>query len=165
MTKGDRIKSDDFVRSPFLLLLLLFFLGARLRRLFLRLCLVADLLVLLILRIVDAHACQLVLDCHDRVAQEHAALRTPHDGEELLRRLCTEARAVTAVADRLRNAVGAAVDLREDGREERRAGRAELAALRAVVLAAVYAEGLADVLLLLRNVVLEFGRFALREEA
>jgi len=106
-----------------------------------------------------------VLDRHDRVAQEHAALRALHDGEEVLCRLCTEARAVTAVADRLRNAVGAAVDLREDGREERRAGRAELAALRAVVLAAVYAEGLADVLLLLRNVVLEFGRFALREEA
>lgn len=146
------------------LLLLLFFLCARLCRLFLRLCLVADLLILLVLRVVDAHARQLVLDRHDRVAQEHAA-RALHDREEVLRRLRPEARAVAAVADRLCDAVGAAVDLREDRGEERRAGGAELAALRAVVLAAVYAEGLADVLLLLRDVVLEFGRFALREEA
>ena len=146
------------------LLLLLFFLCARLCRLFLRLCLVADLLILLVLRVVDAHARQLVLDRHDRVAQEHAA-RALHDREEVLRRLCPETRAVAAVADRLCDAVGATVDLREDCGEERRAGGAELAALRAVVLAAVYAEGLADVLLLLRDVVLEFGRFALREEA
>ena len=135
------------------------------RRLFLRLCLVADLLILLVLRVVDAHARQLVLDRHDRVAQEHAALRALHDREEVLRCLRTEARAVAAIADRLCDAVGAAVDLREDRGEERRAGGAELAALRAVVLAAVYTEGLADVLLLLRDVVLEFGRFALREEA
>ena len=146
------------------LLLLLFFLCARLCRLFLRLCLVADLLILLVLRVVNAHARQLVLDRHDRVAQEHAA-RALHDREEVLRRLRAEARAVAAVADRLCDAVGAAVDLREDRGEERRAGGAELATLRAVVLAAVYAEGLADVLLLLRDVVLEFGRFALREEA
>ena len=147
------------------LLLLLFFLCARLCRLFLRLCLVADLLVLLVLRVVNAHARELVLDRHDRVAQEHAALRALHDREEVLRCLRTEARAVAAVADRLCDAVGAAVDLREDRGEERRAGGAQLAALRAVVFAAVYAEGLADVLLLLRDVILEFGRFALREEA
>ena len=147
------------------LLLLLFFLCARLCRLFLRLCLVADLLILLVLRIVDAHARQLVLDRHDRVAQEHAALRALHNREEVLRRLRAEARTVAAVTDRFRDAVRAAVDLREDRSEERRAGGAEFAALRAVVLAAVYAEGLADVLLLLRDVVLEFGWFALREEA
>ena len=147
------------------LLLLLFFFRARLRRLFLRLCPVADLLVLLVLRVVNAHARELVLDRHDRVAQEHTALRALHDGEEVLRRLRSEARAVAAVADRLCDAVGAAIHLREDGREECGAGRAELALLRAVVLFAVYAEGLADILLFLRDVVLQFGRFALREEA
>ena len=106
-----------------------------------------------------------MLDRHDRVAQEHATLCALHDREELLRRLRTKARAVAAVTDRLCDAVGAAVDLREDGREERCAGGAELAVLRAVVLPAVDAEGLTDILLLLRDVVLEFGRFALREEA
>ena len=106
-----------------------------------------------------------MLDRHDRVAQEHAALCLVHDGEEVLRRLRAEAGAVAAVADRLCDAVGAAVDLRKDGGEERRAGGAELAVLRAVMLPAVDPEGLADVLLLLRDVVLQFGWFALREEA
>ena len=147
------------------LLLLLFFLRACLRRLLLCLYLVTDLFLLLVLRIVDAHARQLMLDRHDRVAQEHAALRAVHDREEFLCRLRAEARTLAAVADWLRDAVGAAVDLRKDGGEQCRAGGAELAALWAVVLAAIDTEGLADVLFLLRDVVLEFGRFALREEA
>ena len=147
------------------LLLFLFALGARLCRLFLRLCLVADLFFLLVLCVVNAHARQLVLDRHDRVAQEHSALRAVHDREELLRRLRTEARAVAAVTDGFRDAVGAAIHLGKDGRKESRAGGAELALLRAVVLLAVYAEGLADVLFLLRDVVLDLGRFALRQEA
>ena len=142
-----------------------FFLCARLCRLLLCLCLVADLFFLLVFGVVDPHACQLVLDRHDRVAQEHATLCALHDREELLRRLRTKARAVAAVTDRLCDAVGAAVDLRKDGGEQCRAGGAELAALWAVVLAAIDTEGLADVLFLLRDVVLEFGRFALREEA
>ena len=151
-----------FVSSLFFLL---FFLCACLCSLLLCLYLVADLLLLLVLRVVNAHTRQLVLDCHDRVSQEHAALRAVHDGEEVLRRLCPEAWAVAAIADRLRDAIGTAIDLRKDGCEKRRAGGAELAALRTVVLIAVYAEGFADVLLLLRNVVLEFGRLALRQEA
>ena len=146
-----------------LLLLFLFFLCVRLCRLLL--CLVADLLFLLVLGVVNTHARKLVLDRHDRVAQEHTALRAVHDGKEVLRRLCTEARALAAVADRFRDAVGAAVDLCKDGGEQCRAGRAELAALRTVVLSAVYAEGLADVFLFLRNVILKFGRLTLREEA
>lgn len=142
-----------------------FVLCACLCRLFLRLCLVADLLVLLVLCVVHTHACEFVLDRHDRVAQEHAALCSTHDGEELLRRLCAEARTVAAIADRLRDTVGAAVDLCKDGGEQRRAGRAELARLRAVMFLAVDAEGLADVLFFLRDVVFEFGWLALREEA
>ena len=142
-----------------------FFLCARLCRLLLCLYLVADLLFLLVFGVVNPHACQLVLDRHDRVAQEHAALRAVHDGEEFLCRLCAEARTVAAVADRLRDAIGAAVDLRKDGGEQCRAGGAELAALWAVVLAAIDTEGLADVLFLLRDVVLQFGGLALREEA
>ena len=147
------------------LFLLLFFLCACLCGFLLCLCLVADLLFLLVLGVVNAHARQLVLDCHDRVAQEHTALRAVHDGKELLRCLRTETRAVAAVTDRFRDAVGAAVDLCKDGGEQCRAGGAELAALRTVVLPAVYAEGLTDVFLFLRNVVLEFGRLTLREEA
>ena len=147
------------------LLLLLFFLRACLRRLLLCLYLVTDLFLLLVLRIVDAHARQLVLDRHDRVAQEHAALRAVHDGEEVLCRLRAEARAVAAITDRLRDAVGTSIDFREDGGEKCRAGGAEFAALRIVMLTAVNAEGLADVLLLLRNVVLEFRWFTLWEEA
>ena len=91
-----------------------------------------------------------MLDRHDRVAQEHAALCLVHDGEEVLRRLRAEAGAVAAVADRLCDAVGAAVDFRKDGCEQRRAARAELAAVLLVMLAAVYTESLADVLLFLR---------------
>ena len=106
-----------------------------------------------------------MLDRHDRVAQEHAALRLIHDGEEFLRCLRTKAGAVAAVTDRLGDAVGAAVDLCEDGGEERRAGGAKLAVLRIMVLPAVDPKGLADVFLFLRDVVLQFGWFALREEA
>ena len=106
-----------------------------------------------------------MLDRHDRVAQKHTALRAVHDGKELLRCLRAETRALTAIADRLGDAVGTAVDLRKDGGEECRAGGAEFAFLWAVVLFAVYAEGLTDVLLFLRNVVLQFGWLALRKEA
>ena len=106
-----------------------------------------------------------MLDRHDRVAQEHAALRRVHDREEFLRCLRAEARAVAAVADRLCDAVGTAIHFRKDGCKEGGAGGAQLSFLWAVVLLAVDTEGLADVLLFLRNVVLEFGRFALRQEA
>ena len=148
-----------------LVFLFLFFLCACLCRLFLCLRPVTDLLFLLVLGVVNAHARQLVLDRHDRVAQEHTALRAVHDRKEVLRRLCTEARALAAIADRLGDAVGTAVDLRKDGGEECRAGGAELAFFWTVVLFAVYAEGLTDVLLFLRNVVLQFGWLALRKEA
>ena len=148
-----------------MLFLLFFFLRACLGRFFPCLYLVAGLFLLLLLCVVHAHACDLVADRHDGVAQEHAALGAAHDGEEVLRCLCPEARAVAAVADRLRDAVGAAVDLREDGSEECGAGGAELAVFGIVMLPAIDAEGLADVLLLLRDVVLELGRLTLREEA
>ena len=115
--------------------------------------------------IVDAHARELMLDRHDGVAEQHAALRSLHDREELPRRLWPETRTVAAVADRLRDAVRTAVDFGKDGREERRTVRAELVAALFVMFAAVYAEGFADVFLFLRDVVLNFGRFALREEA
>ena len=146
------------------LLLLFLVLGARLCRLLLRLCLIRRLLLLLILRVVHAHACELVLDCHDGVAQEHPALRGLHDREEILRRFRTEARTVAAVTDRLRDAVGAAIHFRKHGREQCRAGGAELAVLRLVMLRAVDGEGLADVLLLLRDIILQLGRLALRQE-
>ena len=146
------------------LLLLFFALGARLCRLLLRLCLIRRLLLLLILRVVHAHARELVLDRHDGVAQEHPALRGLHDREEILRRLRTEARTVAAVTDRLRDAVGAAIHFRKHGREQCRAGGAELAVLRLVMLRAVDGKGLANVLFLLRNVILQLGRLALRQE-
>ena len=146
------------------LLLLFFALGALLCRLLLRLYLIRCLLLLLILRVVHTHARELVLDRHDGVAQEHSALRGLHDREEILRRLRTEARTVAAVTDRLRDAVGAAIHFRKHGREQCRAGGAELAVLRLVMLRAVDGEGLADVLLLLRDVILQLGRLALRQE-
>ena len=146
------------------LLLLFFALGALLCRLLLRLCLIRRLLLLLILRVVHAHARELVLDRHDGVAQEHPALRGLHDREEILRRLRTEARTVAAVTDRLRDAVGAAIHFRKHGREQCRAGGAELAVLRLVMLRAVDGEGLANVLFLLRNVILQLGRLALRQK-
>ena len=146
------------------LLLLFFALGALLCRLLLRLCLIRRLLLLLILRVVHAHARELVLDRHDGVAQEHPALRGLHDREEILRRLRTEARTVAAVTDRLRDAVGAAIHFRKHGREQCRAGGAELAVLRLVMLRAVDGEGLANVLLLLRDIILQLGRLALRQE-
>ena len=146
------------------LLLLFFALGALLCRLLLRLCLIRRLLLLLILCVVHAHARELVLDRHDGVAQEHPALRGLHDREEILRRLRTEARTVAAVADRLRDAVGAAIHFRKHGREQCRAGGAELAVLRLVMLRAVDGEGLADVLLFLRDIILQLGRLALRQK-
>lgn len=146
------------------LLLLFLVLGARLCRLLLRLCLIRRLLLLLILRVVHAHARELVLDRHDGVAQEHPALRGLHDREEILRRLRTETRTVAAVTDRLRDAVGAAIHFRKHGREQCRAGGAELAVLRLVMLRAVDGEGLANVLFLLRNVILQLGRLALRQK-
>ena len=146
------------------LLLLFLVLGARLCRLLLRLCLIRRLLLLLILRVVHAHARELVLDRHDGVAQEHPALRGLHDREEILRRLRTEARTVAAVTDRLRDAVGAAIHFRKHGREQCRAGGAELAVLRLVMLRAVDGKGLANVLFLLRDVILQLGRLALRQE-
>ena len=150
------------MRSALLLLFLV--LGARLCRLLLCLCLIRRLLLLLILRVVHAHARELVLDRHDGVAQEHPALRGLHDREEILRRLRTEARTVAAVTDRLRDAVGAAIHFRKHGREQCRAGGAELAVLRLVMLRAVDGEGLANVLLLLRDVILQLGRLALRQK-
>lgn len=155
-------------RTGGFLLHILFFLtllDTLFRRLFARLYLVVDLFLLLMFGVVDAHACELVLDGHDGMAQEHSALRALHDGQEFLRRLRAETRAVAAVADRLCNAVGAAVDFRKDGCEQRRAARAELVALLLMMFAAVYTESLADVLLFLRDVVLDLGRFALRKEA
>ena len=146
------------------LLLLFFALGALLCRLLLCLCLIRRLLLLLILRVVHAHACELVLDRHDGVAQEHPALRGLHDREEILRRLRTETRTVTAVADWLRDAVGAAIHFRKHGREQCRAGGAELAVLRLVMFRAVDGEGLANVLFLFRNVILQLGRLALRQK-
>ena len=148
-----------------MLLLLLFSLGTRLCRLLLCFRLVVGLLLLLVFYVVHAHACQLVLDRHDRVAQEHSTLCGLHDCKEVLCCLRTEARAVAAVADRLCDAIGTAVNLCEDGGEKCRAGRTEFAVFRLVVLCTVDAEGLADVLLLLRDVVLQLGRLAFRQEA
>ena len=154
-------------RTGGFLLHILFFLtllDTLFRRLFARLYLVVDLFLLLMFGVVDAHARELVLDRHDRVAQQHALLVRRHDLAEFDVLALREARVFAAVADRLCDAVGAAVDLRKDGREQRRAARAELAAVLLMMFAAVYTESLADVLLFLRDVVLDLGRFALREE-
>ena len=153
--------------QPFYLfvIFLLFFLCAFFCSLFLSLYTIAGLFLLLLLRIVDAHACDLVLNCHDGVAQEHAALRALHDREEFLRCFRAETRTVAAVTDGLRDSIGAAIHLRKDGCEECRTGGAQFPFFRTVVFLAVNAEGLADVFFFLRDVVLEFGWLALREEA
>lgn len=158
-------RTGGFLRILFFVLFFLALFDAFFCCLFACLYLVVKFFLLLMLGIVDTHARELVLDGHNGMAQEHSALRALHDGQELLRCLRAETRAVAAVADRLCNAVGAAVDFRKDGCEQRRAARAELAAVLLVMLAAVNAEGFADVFLFLRDVVLNFGRFALREEA
>ena len=123
-----------------------------------------DFLGLLIFGIVNTHAGQLVFDGHDGMTQEHALARRVHDLEELLRLLRAEARALAADADRLRDAVRAAVHLRHDRRQECRALRAELVARRAVMAVAVDAERLADIRLLLRDIILDLYRFLLRQE-
>ena len=143
----------------------LFFLCACFCGLLSRFQLFAGFFVPLVFRVVHAHAGDLVPDRHDGVAQEHAALGAVHNGEEFLRRLRAETRTVAAVADRLCDAVGTTIHLCKDGGEERGAARAELPVPAAVMIFAVDAEGLADVLLLLRDVVFKFWRFALREEA
>lgn len=126
--------------------------------------LAVELFLLLVLRILDAHAHELVFECHDGVAQEHARRHAVHEGKEILGLLRTEAWAVTAVADRLRDAVRTAIHLRHDGCEECRALRAELVAGRAVMLVAVHAERLSDVRFFLRNVVLDLYRLSFRQK-
>ena len=86
--------------------------------------------------------------------------------QELLRLLGAEAlhRAVTAVADRLRDAIGAAVHLRHDRGQKGLALRAEFIARCLVMAVAVDAESLSDGGLFFRHVVLYFYRFPFRQE-
>ena len=142
------------------LFLFLFILG-----LFFGLGFVVYLFLLLVLGVVNTHAGQLVLEGHDGMAQEHAGAGGVHDGQEVVGLLGAEAGTVATVADGFGDAVGAAVHLGHDRGQQGRALGAQLVAGGVVVLVAIDAEGLADIGLFLRDVVLYLGGLALRQEA
>ena len=126
---------------------------------------VVHFLLLLVLGVVHAHAGQLVLESHDGMAQEHAGAGGVHDLQEVMGLLGAKAGPVAAVADGLGDAIGAAVHLGHDRGEKGCALGAELVAFCVVMLVAINAEGLADIGLFLRDVVLYLGGLALRQEA
>ena len=103
-----------------------FFFRAVFCRLFFRLCLVADLFLLLLLRVGHANPGEFMTNRHDGVAQEHAASCVAHDGEEIPCGFITKAWGVTSVTDGLCDAVWATVDLCEYRSKKCRAARTEL---------------------------------------
>ena len=113
---------DYFVSGLFLALPLL---GAFLGSLFFGLDFVIDFLLVLVLRVIYPHAHQLMLDGHDRMAQEHAPLGGTHDFHEVPGLLCAETGTITAVADRFRDAVRAAVHFCHDSGQQCRTLGAE----------------------------------------
>ena len=103
--------------------------------------------------IIDAHAHEFVFECHERMRQEHAETAGLHDGQKFFGLLLAEADAVTAIADGLCNAVGAARYLGHDGHQERLAFGAELIARCIVVFMTIDGEALLDVRFFLRDIV------------
>ena len=147
-----------------LFVFLLAFLGALLGSFFLCFDLVIDFFLLLIFRIVHAHAGKLVFDRHDGMREEHACLAAVHDAHEFLRLFRAKARTVATVTDGLRDAVGAAVHLCHDSSKQRRTLWTELIARGVVIVVAIDHKGLLDILLFLWNVVFEFRRFPFGQE-
>ena len=103
--------------------------------------------------IIDAHAHEFVFECHERMRQEHAETAGLHDGQKFFGLLFAETDAVTAIADGLCNAVGAARYLGHDGHQERLAFGAELIARCIVVFMTIDGEALLDVRFFLRDIV------------
>ncbi len=116
-------------------------------------CLFGLSLFLLMFGIIDAHAHEFVFECHERMRQEHAETAGLHDGQKFFGLLFAEADAVTAIADGLCNAVGAARYLGHDGHQERLAFGAELIARCIVVFMTIDGEALLDVRFFLRDIV------------
>nr|DAF62716.1 MAG TPA: hypothetical protein [Myoviridae sp. ctMnh10] len=116
-------------------------------------CLFGLFLFLLMFGIIDAHAHEFVFECHERMRQEHAETAGLHDGQKFFGLLFAEADAVTAIADGLCNAVGAARYLGHDGHQERLAFGAELIARCIVVFMTIDGEALLDVRFFLRDIV------------
>jgi len=116
-------------------------------------CLFGLSLFLLMFGIIDAHAHEFVFECHERMRQEHAETAGLHDGQKFFGLLFAKADAVTAIADGLCNAVGAARYLGHDGHQERLAFGAELIARCIVVFMTIDGEALLDVRFFLRDIV------------
>lgn len=116
---------------------------------------------LLPLCVVYAEAGHLVLHGHHRVLQEHALAGGGHNLHELGVLRLAKALSLAAVADWLGDAIRAAVDFGHNGGKKRGTLRAELLALGAVMLVAVYTESFLDVGLFLRNGVLHLRLFFL----
>ena len=145
---------------PFVSCLCVFLLFSFFCIFFFCLLLLVKLLLLFLLGVLHAHAHEEMLECHHGMREEHAALRGIHDVQEFLGRCCSEAGAVTTVADWLCDAVGTAVHLRHNRCQKCRAFWAERSLFGIVVLVAVKPKGFFNIFLLIGNVVFDFRRLA-----
>ena len=141
-------------RGLFFLLAYLFCLGFCFGILFLGSCLFSLAFFLLPLCVVYAEAGHLVLHGHHRVLQEHALAGGGHNLHELGVLRLAKALSLATVADWLGDAIRAAVDFGHNGGKKRSTLRAELLALGAMMLVAVYTKSFFDVCFFLRDGVL-----------
>ena len=106
-----------------------------------------------------------MLDGHKRVAKEHFLLPALHNRIEVFGKAFAEARRFALFANGLADTVGATTDFNHDGRQDGGAFGAKFVIGRTVIGVAVFAESLADIFFLVRDIVFKLRLLALGQDA
>ena len=106
-----------------------------------------------------------MLDGHNRVAKEHFLLSALHDLQEVIGKTFTKARRLALFTDWLADTIGTTTDFNHDSRQDSSTFGAKFIIGRAVIGVAIFAEGLADIFFLVRDIIFKFRLLAFGQDA